>query len=415
MKRRVVITGVGVVAPTGLKANELWESLLSGRPGCTEITRFDTTEYPTKIASEVKNFNAEDHFDRKQVRRLDISQQYAMVATKEAIEDSGFISNGHNPERAGAIIGSGIGGIETFAQQYEILMKKGPSRISPFFIPMMISDMTAGLVSMKYDLRGANYATVSACASSAHALGNAFRVIQSGEADVMVTGGAEAAIIPIAFAGFCQQKAMSTNNSNPEKASRPFDGKRDGFVMGEGAAILVLEELEHALKRGSKIYAELVGYGMSGDAYHVTAPEPGGRGATLAMKAAMEDARIKTEDVNYINAHGTATELGDISETRAIKAVFGEHAYKIVVNATKSLIGHLLGAAGAVETVVTALSIRDGKIHPSVNLEYPDPECDLDYNPNQARELDVKYALTNSFGFGGHNVTLILKKYEQNS
>jgi 3-oxoacyl-[acyl-carrier-protein] synthase II len=413
MKRRVVITGVGAVSPLGLTAHELWNSLLAGKSGGCLITRFDTEEYPTKIAAEVTGFKSENYFDRKEARRLDISQQYALVAAKEAVNDSGFITNGFDPERAGAIIGSGIGGIETFAQQYQILMNRGPSRISPFFIPMMISDMAAGLVSMKYNLLGANYATVSACSSSGHALGSAFRVIQNDEADIMVTGGAEASIIPIAIAGFCSARAMTTRNDEPEKASRPFDKQRDGFLMGEGAGMLIIEELEHARKRGTKIYAEIVGYGTSADAYHITAPEPGGRGAKLAMKAALKDAGILPTDVDYINAHGTATELGDISETLATKAIFGEHAYKLTINASKSSIGHLLGAAGGIEAVITAFSIKESKIHPTINYEYPDPACDLDYSPGRITEKEINYALSNSFGFGGHNVTLIFKKYKE--
>jgi 3-oxoacyl-[acyl-carrier-protein] synthase II len=347
------------------------------------------------------------------LRRLDISQQYALVSVREALDDSRFQSDGFDPDRVGVIIGSGIGGIETFARQYDLLRERGPSRISPFFIPMMISDMAAGLVSIKYNLHGANYATVSACASGAHALGNAFRVIQCGEADIMVTGGAEAAIIPIAIAGFCSSKAMSTRNDEPERASRPFDLERDGFVMGEGAAILVLEELESARRRKADIYCEVIGYGMSADAYHVTAPEPGGRGASLAMKAAFKDAGIDPADIDYINAHGTATQLGDISETTAIKNVMGDHAYRVTANASKSMIGHLLGASGAVEAVITALSIKQGKIHPTINIDYPDPECDLDFSAGRITEKDINIAISNSFGFGGHNVTIVFKKYRE--
>lgn len=396
-----------------MTVDELWRNLLAGKPGGCRISRFDTGEYRTKIAAEVKGFDGERYFDRKELRRLDISQQYALVAVREALDDSRFQSDGFDPDRAGVIIGSGIGGIETFARQYDLLRERGPGKISPFFIPMMISDMAAGLVSIKYNLHGANYATVSACASSAHALGNAFRIIQCGEADIMVTGGAEAAIIPIAIAGFCSSKAMSTRNDEPERASRPFDRERDGFVMGEGAAILVLEELESARRRNADIYCEVIGYGMSADAYHVTAPEPGGRGAALSMKAAFKDAGIDPADIDYVNAHGTATPLGDISETTAIKNVMGDHAYRVTANASKSMIGHLLGASGAVEAVITALAIKHGKIHPTINIDYPDPECDLDFSAGRITEKEINIAISNSFGFGGHNVTIVFKKYRE--
>ncbi len=413
MKRRVVITGLGAITPLGLNVQQLWQGLLEGRSGGCKISRFDTTDYSTKIAAEVKGFDGRNYFERKELRHLDVSQQYALAASQEAVKDSGFNSDGFDSERAGAIIGSGIGGIETFAHQYEILLNRGPSRISPYFIPMMISDMAAGLISMKYNLHGANYATVSACASSAHALGNAFRLIQNGEADIMMTGGTEAAIIPIAVAGFCSAKALTTNNEEPEKASKPFDKNRDGFLIGEGAGILIIEELQYAKKRGAKIYAEIVGYGMSADAYHITAPDPTGRGAVLSMRAALDDAGISPKEVDYINAHGTATPLGDISETSAIKKVFGDYAYKLTINSTKSVIGHLLGASGAVESLVVALSIRDDKIHPTINYQTPDPKCDLDYSPNKVTEKEINIALTNAFGFGGHNATIVLEKYRE--
>ncbi len=413
MKRRVVITGMGAVSPLAYNVNDLWEGLLAGKSGGGPITRFDTTDYSTKIAAEIKDYDPTDFFERKEARRLDLSQQFALIASKEAIDDSGFVENGFDPDLAGTIIGSGVCGIDSLTKQHQVLMEKGVNRVSPFLVPLIISDMAAGLVSIKYDLRGPNYSTVSACASGAHGMGDALRIIQRGEADIMVTGGTEAAIVPLAIAGFCAAKAMTTRNDEPEKASRPFDKERDGFLMGEGAAIAVFEELEHARKRGAKIYAEVAGFGMSGDAYHITAPEPDGRGAAYAMKMALDDAGLEPDKVDYINAHGTATGRGDVAETIAAKKIFGDHAHNLVINSTKSSIGHLLGAAGSIELLVTALSIRDSKIHPTINYTVPDPECDLDYSPNKVTNKEIKAAVSNSFGFGGHNASILLKRLEE--
>jgi len=412
LKRRIVITGMGVLSPLGLNVQDSWDALVAGRSGGCLISRFDTSNYITKIAAELKGFDGGNYLDRKEIRRYDLSQQYALVAAKEAIEDSGFLNDGFDQDMAGTIIGSGVCGIDSLSKQHAILLQKGPQRVSPFLVPMIISDMAAGLVSIKYGLRGPNYSTVSACASGAHAMGDALRIIQRGDADIIVTGGTEAAIVPLAVAGFCAAKAMTTRNDQPQSASRPFDKERDGFLMGEGAAIAVFEELGHALKRGAKIYAEVAGFGMSGDAYHMTAPDPDGRGAAYAMRMALKDAGMDPSEVDYINAHGTSTGLGDIAETVAVKNVFGDHAYKMVLNSTKSSIGHLLGASGSIELLVCALSIRDGKVHPTINYSVPDPECDLDYSPNKVTEREINVALSNSFGFGGHNASLILRKYQ---
>jgi len=406
---RVVVTGMGVVSPLG-SLDECWASLLDGKSGVGPVTRFDASEYPTRIAAEVTGFDPLDYQDKKELKRSDPSQQYAIAASEEAIKDSGLDLEVVDKDRVGVVIGSGIGGITAFEIQHEKLLKSGPGRVSPFFIPMMIIDMCAGLVSMRYGFHGPNYGMVSACASSSHAILDAFRIIQRGEADIMVCGGSEATITPTALAGFCQNKAMTTQNDEPEKASRPFDKRRDGFVMGEGSAMLILESYDKAVERGARIYGEVFGGGMSGDAYHMTAPHPEGLGARRAMQTAIEDAGISTDKINYINTHGTATGLGDIAESRAIKAVLGEHAYKIPCNSTKSMIGHLLGAAGAIEAVVTLKSIQDGMVHPTTNLEVPDPECDLDYVPEGKRSHIIEYAMSNSFGFGGHNVSLVVGK-----
>ncbi len=410
MKVRAVVTGLGVVSPIGNSVEEAWENMLAGRSGVGQVTRFDTTNYTTKIAGEVKNFDPAAFIDKKELRRMDLAEQYALVASELAIRNSGLDLSQVDLERAGVVIGSGIGGISTFEAQHSTLVTSGPGRVSPFFIPMMIIDMCAGLVSMRFGFKGPNYATVSACASSAHAIADAFRVVQRGEADIMIAGGAEATITPTSMAGFCQARAMSTRNDDPEKASRPFDKGRDGFVMGEGSAIIVIESLEHAQKRGARIYGEVMGAGMTADAYHMTAPHPDGEGAARAMKLAIKDSGITPAQVSYINTHGTATDLGDIAETRAIKTVLGEHAYKVPCNSTKSLAGHLLGAAGAIELVACLKSIETGWLHPTINLDDPDPECDLDYVPNQKRQHDVKFAVSNSFGFGGHNVSLVVGK-----
>jgi 3-oxoacyl-[acyl-carrier-protein] synthase II len=405
--QRVVVTGLGAVTPLGNTVEEFWDGLLAGRSGVGPITRFDVSEYPTRIAGEVKDFDATKYVDRKEARRWDMVQCFAMAASQMAIDDSGLDVSAVDQDRCGVIIGSGIGGIQTFEVQHSNLTKGGPTKVSPFFIPMMIVDMAPGLVSMRFGFRGPNYATVSACASSAHAIADAFRSVQRGEADLMITGGAEATISPISVAGFCQAKAMSTRNDEPEKASRPFDVGRDGFVMGEGSGILVIESLEHAQKRGAKIYGEILGAGMTGDAYHITAPHPEGAGAKNAMRMALASAGLKPEQVSYINTHGTATDLGDIAETKAIKAILGDHAYKVPCNSTKSMAGHMLGAAGAIEFIATMKTIETGIVHPTINLDEPDPECDLDYVPHTKRAVAVEYALSNSFGFGGHNVTLV--------
>lgn len=410
MKVRAVVTGLGVISPIGNSVEEAWGNMLAGKSGVGLVTRFDTANYTTKIAGEVRNFDPAAFIDKKELRRMDLAEQYALVASELAIRDSGLDLTQVDLERAGVVIGSGIGGITTFEQQHSTLVTSGPGRVSPFFIPMMIIDMCAGMVSMRFGFKGPNYATVSACASSAHAIADAFRCVQRGEADIMIAGGAEATITPTSMAGFCQARAMSTRNDEPEKASRPFDKGRDGFVMGEGSAILIIESLEHAQKRGARIYGEILGAGMTADAYHMTAPHPDGDGAGRAMKIAIRDAGLKPEQVSYINTHGTATDLGDIAETRAIKSVLGEHAYKTPCNSTKSLAGHLLGAAGAIELVACLKSIETGWLHPTINLDDPDPECDLDYVPNQKRKHDVAYAVSNSFGFGGHNVSLVAGK-----
>jgi len=412
VSRRVVVTGIGLVTPLGNSIDEFWDNIISGKSGVSLIDRFDATGLPTRIAAQVKHFDPNSYINKKAARRMDLSQQFAIVASTEAVNDSRLDLESVDHDRVGVIIGSGIGGLKTFEDQHSIIVKQGPLKVSPFFIPMMIADMAAGLVSIQYGFRGPNYATVSACASSNNAIADAFALIQRGAADIMVTGGTEASITLTGIAGFCMARAMSTRNDEPEKASRPFDKQRDGFVMGEGAAIFILEELSLAETRGANIYAEIIGMGLSADAYHVTAPVPDGNGAARSMKAALDDAGISPDSIDYINSHGTATDLGDIAETAAIKTIFGERAYKIPVNSTKSIIGHLLGAAGAVEMAATVLQMQKNKIHPTINLEFPDPECDLDYVTDGARDLNINYALNNSFGFGGHNITLALKKYQ---
>ncbi|RKX19655.1 MAG: beta-ketoacyl-[acyl-carrier-protein] synthase II [Candidatus Zixiibacteriota bacterium] len=408
---RTVVTGIGLVTPLGCNPDQYFQKLLDRECGIDTVSRFDITDYPTKIAAEVRDFDPSQFLEKKEMRRLDLSEQYALSASQMALDDSGLVPDNVDLDRAGVIIGSGIGGISTFEKQHAILLKSGPGRVSPFFIPMMIIDMCAGLVSMRFGFRGPNYGTVSACASSSHAILDAFRIIQRGEADIMITGGSESTITPTSMAGFCSAKAMSTRNDEPKRSSRPFDKDRDGFVMGEGSAIVVLESLESARARGAKIYAEIVGAGMSCDAYHMTAPLPDGRGAMMSMKNALKDAGIEPEEIDYINSHGTATPLGDISETKAIKTIFGERAYKIPVNSTKSQVGHLLGAAGAVEFITSILSMLSGKLHPTINLNSPDPECDLDYVPNKPRDYNFDTFLSNSFGFGGHNVTLVGRRF----
>ena len=415
--RRVVITGLGAITPLGQTVKETWENLVRGKSGVGYIDRFDTSNLPVKIAAQIRNFDPLKRLSQKEagvpIKKLDLFSIYALWAAEEAIEDSALLKGPFDPDRVGVIIASGIGGVETLEREIIVGYTKGYDRISPYLIPMMIPDMASGLIAIKYRFKGPNYCTISACASSAHAIGDAFRLIRYGDADVMIVGGSEAPIIPTAVAGFSSMKALSTRNDEPEKASRPFDRDRDGFVMGEGAAVLVLEEYEHAMRRGAKIYAELVGYGATADAYHITAPCVDGEGAIKCMLRALEDAKLSPDEVDYINAHGTSTKLNDAVETLAIKKVFGERAYKIPVSSTKSMIGHLLGAAGAIEALATIMTIHTGIIHPTINYENSDPECDLDYVPNEARKKEVNVAISNSFGFGGHNVCLVFKKFEE--
>lgn len=409
-RNRVVVTGLGAVSPLGNDVAALWEGSCSGRSGVSRISRFDASSYASQIAGEVRGFEPEDWFERKEVRKTDRFAQFAMAATLEAVRDSGLELERIQPARAGVLIGSGVGGLETLEQQHSILIERGPSRISPYFITMMIINMASGLISIRLGIRGPNAATVSACASGTQALGDAFKIIERGDADIMIAGGAEAPVTPMAVGGFCSMKALSTRNDDPERASRPFDRERDGFVISEGAGIVILESLDHAQARGAQVYAEVVGYGLTGDAYHLTAPDPDGDGAARAMAMALDDGHLEPEEVDYINAHGTSTLLNDKLESVAIKSVFGDHAYRLAVSSTKSMIGHLLGGAGGVEFIVTALAIKHGRVPPTVNLDHPDPECDLDFVPGEtAREMKVRAALKNSFGFGGHNVTLALR------
>ncbi|WHX51057.1 beta-ketoacyl-ACP synthase II [Paenibacillus woosongensis] len=411
MKHRVVITGMGVVTSLGQDLDTFWNNLMAGKSGVSAIESFDVSEYPTRIAASVKDFNAEDYVDRKEARKMDRFVQFAAAAATSAIKDSGLVIGEQvDPERVGVIIGSGIGGLGTWEDQHNILLQKGPKRVSPFFIPMMIANMASGHVSILFGAKGPNSTAVTACATGTHSIGDSYKLIQRGDADVMICGGAEATIRPTGLAGFCSMRAMSTRNDEPERASRPFDTGRDGFVMGEGSGVLVLESLEHAQKRGAKIYAEVIGYGLSADAHHMTDPDP--NGARRCMEMAIREAGINVSEVDYINAHGTSTPAGDRSETIAIKEALGEHARKVAVSSTKSMTGHLLGAAGGVEAVICGLTIKNSKIAPTINLENQDPECDLDYVPNVARAADVNVAMSNSFGFGGHNATIVLKKFE---
>ena len=407
-RKRVFVTGVGVISPLGNDTETFWTNLIAGQSGAGPITRFDASAYGTRFACEVKGFSVEGVLERKEAKRMDRFVQFAVVASHQAIQHAGLDLETVDRNRIGVLLGSGIGGMETFEEQHRILIEKGPGRVSPFFIPMMIVDMAAGQVSIQYGLKGPNFATVSACASGAHAIGEALRLIRSGDADAIVTGGSEATITPMALAGFSSSRALSTRNDDPQRASRPFDQDRDGFVMGEGAAVLVLESEEHARRRGANLLCELAGYGASGDAYHMTAPCVDGEGAARAMRRALDDARLTPADVQYINAHGTSTPAGDPAEVQAVKSVFEDHARRLMMSSTKSMTGHLLGAAGGIEAVATALSLARGVVPPTINLETPDPTCDLDFVPNQARTLRAKAALSNSFGFGGHNVTLVL-------
>jgi 3-oxoacyl-[acyl-carrier-protein] synthase II len=410
---RVVVTGVGALTPIGNTADELWSALIQGRSGIGPITKFDSTGYPTRIAGEVKNFDPLVFVDKKEARRLDPYLQYAIACAVMAVEDAKLDTDKVDGERFGVLIGSGIGGITTLLETHKILLDKGPDRVSPFFVPMMIVNMASGLVSMRFGAKGPNSAVVTACATGNHAIGDSMRVIQRGDADVMIAGGAEAIIVPLTIAGFCAMKAMSTHNDEPTKAMRPFDANRDGFVCGEGAGVLVLESLDHALRRDARIYAELIGYGLTGDAHHMTAPEPSGDGAARAMAAALRDAGVDVSVVGYVNAHGTSTPYNDKFETLAIKRVFGDHARHLAVSSTKSMTGHMLGAAGGVEAIATALALYHGVLPPTINYETPDPECDLDYVPNQARKQHVEFAISNAFGFGGTNATLAFRAYSK--
>ncbi len=408
--KRVVVTGIGAVTPIGIGASDYWESLKKGKNGARFIERF--REFSTSIAATVDHFEPQDFMEKRDIKKMDRFTHFAVAAAQMALEDAMLDLEKEDKERVGVIVGSGIGGLDTIEKQFKILLDKGPRRVSPFLVPMLIANMASGHISIIYGLRGPNNTPVTACASGTHAIGDAFRILQRKEADIVIAGGAEAPVTSIAFAGFCAARAMSTRNDEPEKASRPFDLKRDGFVMGEGAGVLILETLEHALSRKAPIYAEIVGYGMSGDGYHVTAPDPEGQGAFLCMQRALDDAGLAPESVDYINAHGTSTDYNDKIETMAIKRLLGEHAYNIAISSTKSMIGHLLGAAGGVEMVATILSIKHGVIPPTINYEYEDPECDLNYVPNESLERNIKVAMSNSFGFGGTNACLVVKKVE---
>ena len=410
--RRVVVTGMGVVTPLGHDLDAFWQNLITGQCGIDKITAFDASAFATQIAGEVKNFDPTPAFPSpKEIRRTDRYSQFGIYAAWSALKDSGLELEKENLDEIGVFLGSGIGGLATTSEQHKILLDRGPGRMSPFTIPMLIGNMASGLISMYFNLRGPNFSTCSACATANHAIGEAWRTIKAGDAQVMFAGGSEAAVIPIGVGGFCAMRAMSTRNDDPKTASRPFDKDRDGFVMGEGAGVLVLEELEHAKKRGARIYCEISGYGNTADAHHLTAPSPGGEGAARSMKMALRTAGLNATDISYINAHGTSTPQGDIAETQAIKSVFGDHAKKLVVSSTKGATGHMLGAAGAVETAVCVLAIKNGIVPPTINYQTPDPECDLDYVPNTAREMPVNAIVNNSFGFGGHNATIAAKKF----
>ncbi len=411
--RRVVVTGLGALTPLGNSTEEFWSGLCEGRSGIGPITRFDATGYPTRIAGEIRNFDPLKYLDKKEARRLDPYLMYAIAASAMAVEDSGIPRANVDPTRFGVLIGSGIGGMTTLLESHSTLLTRGHERVSPFFIPMIIVNMASGLVSMRFGAKGPNISVVTACATGNHAIGDAFKIIQRGDADVMIAGGSEACVVPLTIAGFCSMKAMSLHNDEPEKASRPFDANRDGFICGEGAGIVVVEALEHARARDARIYAEVVGYGMTADAHHMTAPDPEGDGAYRAMKAAITDASLSPADVDYINAHGTSTPYNDKFETIAIKRVFGDHARRVAVSSTKSMTGHLLGAAGGIEAIATVMALHEGILPPTINYETPDPDCDLDYIPNQARKQDASVALSNAFGFGGTNATLAFRKYAE--
>lgn len=411
-RTRIVVTGMGAVTPVGNTVVDSWHAVCGGTPGITRISRFDTDGFAAQIAGEVKDFDPRQYVDAREVRRMDRFTQYAVAAGQQAMDDSGLDINGHNSDRIGVFVGSGIGGIESLESQFAVMAARGPSRLSPFLIPMLLTDTAAGAISIRFGLRGPNLAVVSACATGAHAVGEGAAAIRRGDADVMICGSSEAAVTPMTIAGFAAMRALSTRNDAPAAASRPFEKQRDGFVVGEGAGVLVLESLEHALDRGARIYGEVAGYGATADASHITAPPEDGEGAARAMQSALDQAQLKPQDVQYINAHGTSTPLNDRAETQAIKAVFGAHAGKLAVSSTKSMTGHLLGGAGGVESVFCLKAIEDNLIPPTINYEEPDPECDLDYAPNAARSATVHAAMNNSFGFGGHNASLVFTRYE---
>jgi 3-oxoacyl-[acyl-carrier-protein] synthase II len=412
-KNRVVITGFGLITPIGNDIDTFWSNLIAGKSGVGPITQFDASDYPVRIAAEVKDFDPTKYISRRESRRMDRFTQFAVSAAKMAIEHAKLDMEKVDAERVGVYIGSGIGGLSTLEAQHKVLLERGPRRVSPFFIPMMIANMASGQVSIHVGAKGPNSSSITACATGTHSIGDAFRILQYGDADVMLAGGAEATILPLAFAGFSTMGALSSRNEEPEKASRPFDRDRDGFVMGEGAGVLVLETLEHALQRGATIYAEVSGYGMTADAYHLTSPDPTGTGPARSMVNAIRDAGLEPTDVDYINAHGTSTPLNEKYETIAIKKAFGDHAYQLAISSNKSMIGHLLGAAGGVEAIATALTLKNQIIPPTINYENPDPDCDLDYVPNEARQARVRAAISNSLGFGGHNATILLRAYEE--
>lgn len=412
MQRRVVVTGLGLVTPVGIGVEKSWNNLCAGRSGIGLITRFDAGEYDVKIAAEVRDFQVEDYIDKKTAKHLEYFVQYAVAAAKMALDDAGLVVTAANETRIGAITGCGLGGLPTIEKYHQVLLERGAKKITPFFIPMVIPNMGAGQISIIFKLKGPNLSLTTACAAGTHAVGEAYRSIQRGDCDAAVTGGSESVICPMAVGGFSAMKALSTRNDEPEKASRPFDRDRDGFVIGEGGGMMVLEELEQAKARGAKIYAEVVGYGLTGDGYHIAAPPEDGEGAVRCMRMALQTAGLKPEDIDYVNAHGTSTPLNDQGETRALKAVFGAHAYKLAVSSTKSMTGHLLGGAGGIEAVFTALAISHQLAPPTINLDHPSPECDLDYVPKVARQMSIRAAISNSFGFGGTNAVLVMKRYE---
>ena len=412
MNKRVVVTGLGMVSPLGIGVNENWEAICQGKSGIGPVTRFDITDFPSKIAGEVKGFNPEDFIDKKETKKMDIFIHYALASGMMALKDSGLTIDESNADRVGVLVGAGLGGLSTIERYHSVLLEHGPKKISPFFIPMLIVNLAPGQISIYFGARGPNSSVVTACATGNHSIGEACRIIQRGDADVMIAGGAESTITPLAIGGFCSMRALSTRNEEPQRASRPFDKDRDGFVIAEGAGLLILEELEHAERRGAHIYAEIIGFGCNADAYHISAPSPNGMGAAKCMEIALKDARINYDEVDYVNAHGTSTPLNDLSETMAMKTVFRDHARKIAVSSTKSMTGHLLGAAGGVEAIYSVLAISRGVIPPTINYETPDPECDLDYVPNTPREATVRVVMSNSFGFGGTNATLIFREFK---